>query len=422
MERAEALYSGGNYKEAIPVYLELYASNTTNSNICFKLGSCYLKNGHQHKNAVYFLEKAVLKIATDYSENEKKEARAPIKAYKLLGDAYHLNNNFDNAVNAYKKYRQLLINNKLANKEDLKEIIRRIEICNTAKELTANAADVKIINLGVAINSSFPDYSPRLTADQNTMIFTSRRPTTTGGNTYDGGQYFEDIYISKRVGNKWSDAVNVGWPVNTIGNEAAIGLSADGQEMLIYKDDMGNGNIYSSCLDGDQWTTPVKLNSNINSEWWEPCAFISADGNTLFFVSDRPGGYGGTDIYKSKKGIDGDWGKAVNLGPTINSPYDEYAPFIHPDGRTLFFSSKGHQTMGGFDIFYSSTLLSDENAWLEPINIGYPINSTGDDAFYMVSPDKKTAYYSSYRDDGLGEKDNYMIIYPEDQESSLSLI
>ncbi|MBA3664925.1 MAG: PD40 domain-containing protein [Bacteroidetes bacterium] len=420
-EQAEILYQGGNYYNALPVYLELFSADSSNSNISYKIGSCYLKSGYQHRNAIYYLKKAVVLATADYTANNRNEIRAPLKAYKLLGDAYHLNNDFDLAIDAYKKFQQALLTDKRSEKDVLKEVGRKIIMCNTAKTLVANPVDIKIVNLGKSINTEFPDYSPRLTADRNTMIFTSQRPGNTGGKTYDGGKYFEDIYMSVKKNGEWMPAQNMGWPVNTVGNEAAIGLSADGQQIFIYKDDLGNGNIYLSSLEGDKWSIPQRLNQNINSEWWEPCAFLSADGNALYFVSDRPGGFGGTDIYKSKKEENGDWGKAVNLGPTINSPYDEYSPFIHPDGVTLFFSSKGHQTMGGFDVFSSTTLLSDENAWLEPVNLGYPINSAGDDVFFMISPDKKNGYYSSFRDGGLGEKDNYMIIYPDPPESSIAL-
>jgi outer membrane protein OmpA-like peptidoglycan-associated protein len=185
---------------------------------------------------------------------------------------------------------------------------------------------------------------------------------------------------------------------------------------------MGDGNIYSSKLDGDKWTTPVKLNSNINSPHWEPSAFLSADGKTLYFVSDRPGGHGGTDIYMSRRNSSGDWGKAVNLGPTVNSPYDEHSPYIHPDGVTLFFSSKGHKTMGGYDVFSTQSLPSDDRIWLEPKNVWYPINTPGDDAFYMVSTDKQSAFYSTLKDDAVGEKDIYMVTFPDTKPVPLSLV
>jgi outer membrane protein OmpA-like peptidoglycan-associated protein len=422
LERAEELYHGGSFYNALTAYLELYKADSSNCNISYRLGDCYLKTGGSPKKALYYLKKASQSVSSNYMEGSGKEKGAPVTVYKLLGDAHHLNSEFDIAIANYEKYKRALSSARNHEIAIVKEINRKIEMCNNAKELVAHPAEVKIINLGKNINSVYPDYSPRLSADQNTMIYTSRRPGNVGGNTYDEGQYFEDIYISTKKGNEWSPAANIGEPVNTVGNEAAIAFAADGQEILIYKDDMGDGNIYSTRLEGDKWTVPVKLNSNINSKFWEPAAFISADGNTLYFVSDRPGGYGGTDIYKSKKTASGDWGRAVNLGPTINTPYDEYTPFIHPDGVTLFFSSKGHNSMGGYDIFFSRTMPSDERIWLAPTNVGYPINTPGDDAFYTVSPDKQRAYYSSGRDGGFGEKDNYMVTFSDNIISPLALM
>ncbi len=418
-DRAEILFRNGNFTDALKMYLDLYHLDSANYNVSYKIGVCYMKagKGNNPAEAAKYLQRAVKGVAKDFDEENKKERRAPVASYKLLADAYHLNYKFDDAIITYQQYKKLA----KPDKQTVKDLDRKIMMCATGKELMACAADVKIVNLGKSINSSYPDYSPRLSADQSTMIFTSRRPENTGGRTYDGGQYFEDIYIATKKGNEWVSK-NMGWPINTVGNEAAIGISADGQEILIYKDDMGDGNIYSSHLDGDKWTTPVKLNSHINSDHWEPSAFLSADGKTLYFVSDRPGGYGGTDIYKSKRTSSGDWGKAENLGPTVNSPYDEHSPYIHPDGVTLFFSSKGHKTMGGYDVFSTQTLPSNENIWLEPKNVGYPINTPGDDAFYMVSTDKQSAYYSTLKDDAIGEKDIYMVTFPDTKPVPLSLI
>jgi outer membrane protein OmpA-like peptidoglycan-associated protein len=422
LERADLLFRNGNYSAALKMYLDLYTNDSSNCNINYKIGVCYIKTEKNSSDALPYFQKAVALTAKDYLADDRKEKRAPLLAHKQLADAYHLSYKFDEAIMSYYKFKEMLKTNKMHDKDLVKEVDRKINMCVTGKELMACAANVKIVNLGKSINSAFPEYAPRLSADQSTMIFTSRRPENTGGRTYDGGQHFEDIYISYKKDGEWQKAVNMGWPINTVANEAAIGISADGQEILIYKDDMGDGNIYSSSLEGDKWTTPKKLNSNINSPYWEPGAFLSADGQTLYFVSDRPGGFGGTDIYKSKRGKDGDWGKAVNLGPTINTPFDEHSPYIHPDGQTLFFSSKGHRTMGGYDIFFSSTLPSDDKVWLEPTNVGYPINTTGDDAFYMVSADKQSAYYSSLRPDGVGEKDIYMVTFPDAKEPPLALV
>ena len=422
LERANLLYRNGNYNAALKMYLTLYKADSNNCNLCYRIGVCYLKTDRSGEEALPYFKKAVAETSKDYSADASDEKRAPLVAHKQLADALHLSYKFDEAISSYTTFKESLKKNKVRDKDLVKEIDRRFELCEAGKELMANPADVKIVNLGTNINSAFPEYAPRLSADKSTMIFTSRRPENTGGRTYDGGQYFEDIYISYKKDSVWQKAQNIGWPINTVSNEAAIGISADAQEILIYKDDMGDGNIYSSRLKGDKWTTPEKLNSNINSKYWEPGAFLSADGRTLYFVSDRPGGYGGTDIYKSKKDKNGEWGKAVNLGPTVNTPYDEHSPYIHPDGRTLFFSSKGHRTMGGYDVFFTSTLPSDESVWLAPTNVGYPINTTGDDAFYMVSADKQSAYYSSMRSDGVGEKDIYMVTFPDPAESPLAIM
>jgi outer membrane protein OmpA-like peptidoglycan-associated protein len=424
LEKAENYFRGGNFTSALSVYLDVYKADTTNYNVCYKVGVCYLKsNGSlNHSKALPYLKKAAAQADKMYDERDILEKRAPIISIKVLADAHHLNYEFDQALFAYDRFKKEMAAAHRNDREILKDVTRRMEWCNNAKELMSCPAEVKIVNLGKNVNSPFADYAPRISADQSTMIFTSRRPENTGGKTYDGGQYFEDIYISYKKGGEWGPAVNIGHPINTVGNEAAIGISADGQEILIYKDDMGDGNIYSSRLEGDKWTVPVKLNNFINSPYWEPAAFLSADGQTLYFISDRPGGRGGTDIYKSKRTSTGDWGRAINLGPTINTPFDEHAPFIHPDGRTLFFSSRGHKSMGGYDVFFSTSLLTDDKIWLDPINVGYPINTPADDAFYSVAADKQKAFYSSVRDGGFGEKDNYMITFLNPPVEALSVV
>jgi outer membrane protein OmpA-like peptidoglycan-associated protein len=313
-----------------------------------------------------------------------------------------------------------MADNKSTDKVMLAETNRKIEMCKTAKRLVADPVKVKLQNLGKNVNSAFADYSPVLSADQESLFFTSRRPGSTGDQKDDEGNYMEDIYISSKTKTGWSPATNIGAPINTAENEATVGISPDGQTILIYKDDLGDGNIYSTTLDGDVWGKPVKLNDNINTKYWEPSAFISADGNTLYFTSNRPGGYGGRDLYTSKRLPKGDWAVAVNMGPTINTPFDEDAPFIHPDGHTLSFSSNGHNTMGGFDIFTS--LQSEEGIWSDPVNAGYPINTPDDDIYYVVSPDGLKAYFSSFREGGLGEKDNYMATYMGRKEIPLTLL
>ena len=413
-------YSKGGFREARFIFVDLYRQDTANMNIAFKLGVCYLNSRRERPQAIVYLNKAVTEITNDYKEHSHKERKAPLIAYKFLGDAYHLNYQFDKAIVAYQKYIALMADKKPTNKFMLDETNRKIAMCKTAKRLVADPVKVKIENLGKTVNSAYADYSPVLSADQLSIYFTSRRPGSTGDQKDDEGNYMEDIYVSSKTKTGWSVATNIGGPINTAENEATVGISPDGQTILIYKDDNGDGNIYSTSLNGDAWSVPVKLNENINTKYWEPSAFISADGNTLYFTSDRPGGYGGRDLYTSKRTPKGDWAVAVNMGPSINTAFDEDAPFIHPDGHTLSFSSNGHNTMGGFDIFTS--LLSEEGIWSEPINAGYPINTTDDDIYYVVSPDGMKAYFSSFREDGLGEKDNYMATYMGRKEIPLTLM
>ena len=408
------------YKEAIPLLLNLYKLEPQNSNIAFKLGICYKSLKTERAKAIPYFKKATSSTSNNYNADSHKEKNAPLVAYKYLGDAYHLNYQFDEAIISYEKYISIMAENKNTEKDLLAETKRKIEMCKNGKVLVAAPVKIKIQNLGNTVNSAYADYSPVLSADQSTLFFTSRRPETTGTQKDDNGNNMEDIYMSEKTKLGWSKAKNIGSPINGEWHEASVGISPDGQTILIYKDDNGDGNIYSTSLDGDIWSTPVKLNDNINTKHWEPSAFISADGNVLYFISDKPEGFGGRDIYMSKLTAEGDWGKAINMGPNINTPFDEDAPFIHPDGVTLSYSSNGHNTIGGFDIFTS--LQSEEGIWSEPVNVGYPINTTDDDVFYVVSPNNRTAYLSSFRVGGLGEKDNYMITFLDRKETPLTLV
>jgi outer membrane protein OmpA-like peptidoglycan-associated protein/tetratricopeptide (TPR) repeat protein len=405
-------------KKALPLYLQLLKLDPKNYNVNYRVGRCYLNSRTETTKAIPYLEQAVMSTSNAYKQGAD-ERNAPLVAYVFLGDAYHLNYQFDKAIAAYEKFKTLAKDNKKY-ASTLKEVNRKIEMNTTAKKLVASPVNFEVKNLGKSVNSAYADYSPVLSADESILIFTSRKPGGQGGVIDEEGNYYEDIYLSTKTDTSWADAKNIGPPINNGGHDASIGMSADGQQILIYKDDSGDGNIYSTSLNGDAWSVPEKLNSNINSIYWEPSGFLAADGNTLYFISNRPGGFGGRDIYKSKKMVNGEWDKAVNLGNTVNTPYDEDAPFIHPDGVTMFFSSNGHKTMGGFDVF-SSTLVND-SVWSEPVNVGYPINTPNDDVFYIVSPDKKRAYFSSFRKEGLGEKDIYLITFKEPAECpSLSM-
>ncbi|HEX8517714.1 MAG TPA: hypothetical protein VF868_16060 [Bacteroidia bacterium] len=408
----------GNYARALKSFQEAYAIDSGNANINFKMGFCYLKTITEKSKALPYLERAVLNTAKNYTDLEPREKAAPINAFYYYGQALHLNYKFDEAIANYEKFKSFL---KPKQTDLIKDADRHIEMSNNAKQFVAGPIPVVITNLGDSINTSYADYSPVLSADENTVIFTSRRQGSTGGDKTDEDQFYEDIYISyRKADSTWTTPVSISPNVNSITHEASVGLTADAQTLLIYKDGNG-GDIYFSTLDGNNWTFPQQMGSDINSPSWETSACLTPDGNTLYFVSDRAeGGMGGRDIWKCVKLPNGKWSRSVNLGAPINTAYDEESPFIHPSGNVLFFSSKGHQTIGGFDIFFSTR---NENTWDAPLNIGYPINTTDDDVFYVTSPDGKRGYYSSSsRAEGYGEKDIYMITIPERKEQPLVLI
>ena len=277
---------------------------------------------------------------------------------------------------------------------------------NNAEKYMAQPLKIEIRNLGPQINSPYPDFAPVISADESILYFTSRRPGSTGNKVAPDGLYYEDIYVSENRNGQWTPARNVGAPLNTTAHDACIALSADGQTLFLFNSENG-GDIFQSRLKGTRWLPPKNIGSPINSKYWEPSVCLSADERTLFFVSDRPGGLGGRDIYMCRRLPNGKWSAPINLGPPINTPYDEDGPFFHPDGKTLFYSSNGPNSMGGFDIF--RTELRPDSTWAPPVNLGYPINTPGDDIYFVLSASGLHGYYASERDDSYGEKDIYLI-------------
>jgi tetratricopeptide (TPR) repeat protein len=388
-KKADIYFSIGIYHQALPTYLHLLEKNKSNLDLNFRIGVCYI-NSERKSTAKPYLDLAI------------SQGFAP--AYFYRGQVYHLEGNLDLAINDY------LLFKRHASRTDYDEydVDRYIEISQRAKRLMDNPIKVAIENLGDKINSPYADYVPIVSADESTLIFTSRRPGSVGGKKDVNGAYYEDIYFSQNSKNSWQMAENIGEAINTETHEACVGLSADGQKLLLYR--MSNngygGDLYYSALEGVEWGKPTIIPGEINSPYWEPSACLSADEKMIIFSSNRPGGYGGRDLYVSRKTPDGSWGKPSNLGPIINTKYDEDAPFLHPDGRTLYFSSKGHNTMGGFDIFKS--IMLEDAMWTLPQNIGYPINTVDDDIYFVLSTDGQRGYFSSDRNGGFGGKDIYV--------------
>lgn len=418
MSQADAFFINEEYEKAMPLYLQLYNADTLNANIAYRLGYCCMNIQPTKKMAENYLRNAVKNASPESRENSLRENRAPVNAYYTYAQALQYNLQFDSAKAYYLRFQTLYSDS--ANAEQQRDLNLYLAQCETGKALIASPVDITISNLGSNLNSAFPEYSPVLSADERVLIFTSRRPSA--GNTIDprDGMHYEDLYMSQRNGDEWSD-VQPMTSINTPGHEATIGISSDGQQLFIYKDDNGDGNIYVSTLNGTEWGPAVKLPETINSKAWEPSASLSADGNTLYFVSTREGGFGGRDIWRSVKLPNGDWSKAINLGPEINSPFDEDAPSIQADGVTLYYASNGPRSMGGFDIL--SSVFSEDNGWATPVNIGYPVNSGDDDLFFIPTADNTHAYYSTATGpDGKGEKDICFLTFPGKQKTPLTVL
>ena len=399
------------WRESISIWQELYTMNNTNANVNYKLGFCYLQTANDKlKSLTYLKTAASMELARMYDPYDPAEVGAPIEAIFYLGRAFHLNYQMDDALSTYN-----LLLGQINEKHYLnKEALRQIAMCNEAKHQLANPQNYLITNVGNVVNTDANDYSPIVSLDESALFFTSRRVRGDSSNNFirdlDTGEYKEDIYVSyKNLQDEWTapELLNI----NTDEHAASISVSPDGQTLYIYYDEGGNGQIYESVLVGETWEEPVKLGSDINTDAWETHATVSTDGKTLYFVSNREGGYGGRDIYRCVKLPNGEWSKSLNIGPNINTEYEEDAVFLSADGKTLYFASTGHKTMGGFDIFYST--LGSDDEWSEPENIGYPLNTVDDDVFFYPTADQKSAYYSSRKEEGFGLKDIYRIDMPD---------
>ncbi|NPA44116.1 MAG: OmpA family protein [Chlorobi bacterium] len=391
------MHKKGAYIEALDHLLTANNYNEDNAALNYLIGICYLKTS-EAKKALKFLDNANF-IYGNVTED----------LLYWLGVANQYNYKFDDAIDFYEDYQ-----NSLSPKQALKEkskIEKRIKECESGKKLMNNPVRCFVDNLGDGVNTKAPEYSPVFNFNDSVLYFTSRRENTTGGkkNPYTR-MYYEDVYISNYRNGKWQDAEQMTAPINTKHNDAVVDISPEGRELCIYRGNKGEGDLFNSQFKGDRWRQPGKMKKIDKSRYRESSVSVTRDSMTLYFISDRKGGQGGQDIWVSQKTIDGrKWQKPQNLGYVVNTKYDEETVEISSDGKDLFFSSKGHNSMGGYDIF--KTHHNDDGTWSEPVNIGYPINTTGDDVFFMLTKNEKFGYYSTHRDDSYGDKDIYQVVF-----------
>ncbi|HEX8059687.1 MAG TPA: OmpA family protein [Cyclobacteriaceae bacterium] len=405
MEQAQLMIDAGSIamEEIRDVMVQAAELDTTSVAANFEAGHLFLETIGQELAVKYFLR--VRRQKPDYK-------------YDLdywIGRSYHFGMNFDKAIQYYTNYKNKASKGSVPGSAiSAVEADRRIAECENGKEFVGAPQNYAIINIGKEINSEYEDYAPVVNEDETILVFTTRRRDgNMNENVFSDNKPWEDIFISTKENGKWSQAKNIGTPVTTLNHESTTALSRDGNTLFIYKDD-NNGDIYVTSRKSatEPWSAPEPL-QGINSTYAEASASLSTDGSTLYFSSDRPGGLGGVDIYTATKDKRGQWTKIKNLGPSINTQFDEEGPFIDHEGKVLYFSSKGRKGMGGYDIFKSTLTDPKDNKWSEPENLGYPINTPDNDVFFVGSKDGKRGYYSSVKESGLGYSDIYRIDTPD---------
>ena len=419
-----------DYEKALPIYLEVLDNQDIvvgdEDRIMYNVGFCYYNSRWDKDKCIPYFQR--------YLEQDDEF----FEAHYFLGQIFHFYHRFDDAIEEYGKFKDYILRDTLAPVEINENIIayvdKDIERCNFGKILVKNPVDVIIENIGGGVNSKFSEYAPVISTTESMPVLTRRDRHTTGGKISPDDDYFEDIYMSNiRKGslfqfNKEAISAKAGYlstvsefefgkpknmrSINTENHEGAVQFSYDDQKLYLYHDH----EIYTSYLEKGKWEPPVMLehfDEIVNSKAYEPSVSISSDEHMIFISSERKGGYGGLDLYRSEKQRDGSWGEAVNLGPAVNTEYDEDAPYIDPNGRTLYFSSKGHSSMGGYDIFKSN--YDGVKWWTPPQNMGYPINSAGDDIFFMMTPRYNRGYYSSNKFGGYGMMDIYRLTFADER-------
>lgn len=411
LKKAETFYNYSEYEAALPIYLDVIKNSPGDWKINYRIGVCYYYSTTARPNSVSWFEKAAASCVND---------TFPDLLYHA-GLSHLCVNEFDAAEKYFLAFKRKAGPN--YRDEYLNQLIKG---CSTGREMWMNPGKSRITNLGANVNSAYPDYAPVVIYRSDILLFTSKRPGNTGNEKDDEGFYYEDIYQAKGESwNRWQEPsrydtsnvkrrgifsllfnkAEVVSEINTEDHDGSITLSPDSTDLYIFR----YGDIMKANWDGKRWQRPDRIGEEIDARaTHEPSIFLSRDGKSMFFVSDRKGGVGQKDIWVCEK-EGNDWGKPHNLGMQVNSPYNEDSPFLTPDGSTLYFSSEGHNSMGGYDVF--SCTRQPNGTWSAPVNLGAPINNGGDDIFYTPLENGSGAYYSSLNRDGEGDLDLFFIQY-----------
>jgi outer membrane protein OmpA-like peptidoglycan-associated protein len=375
------------FSEAFPLLKQLADKGYSNSNISYLTGICCLHLKGKKGLAPACFEKAVLHISSTYVEDNLKETNAPPIALYYLGLAYRINARIEDAEKTFKR-----VGEELGLGENSQNLVNReLEYCRVARELLHIPSTIKLSNPGNPVNTPDDEFNPAISPAENELVYMSSK------------KFYDAINVSFNDLAGWSIPEELTTEIGSDGEYSVVSISADGKTLFFYTYDMyAGGEIYSSQFNGQRWEKRKKLAAPINTGYSESSASLSPDGKTLYFTSNRPGGKGGYDIYRSTLEPTGLWGTPVNLGDDVNSSEDEATPFVSPDGKYLWFSSKGHMSMGGYDIF-RCTILPDGFSWA--VNAGSPLNTTDDDLFFVPVQKDNTGYMALADPAGNGNRD-----------------
>ncbi len=388
-KEAAELYKRSNYMAAIEPYQKLVNYDPEDAEFNYRLGMCYISSNSDKSQAIQYFVKAA----------DKKDT--PKDVYYQMGRALLSAGLYDEAIEAFEKYKE--VNKGQVNaKYNLEQ---HVEYCYNAKEFVKKPLDVKFTNPGKAVNSPNADYACVSMAVDTVVYFTSNRKGNMGGVVDGFGEIIPDVYFSLRSDTIWSKAKNPGININSEYYDISTGLNSNGDQLLIYKEGTdASGDIFLAVMKGKSWQKAAILDGSLATKTPETGACISNDGKTVYFAANMKGSLGGKDIYMITKNESGKWSDPVNLGATVNTKFDEDNPFLWHDGKTLFFSSQGHTSMGGYDIFMTSRP-DPVTEFSKPLNIGYPLNTPDDDMYFTLAANARTGYVSSVRKGGLGDLD-----------------
>jgi outer membrane protein OmpA-like peptidoglycan-associated protein len=389
---AEFFFAQEEYADALYDYLEVYNNDyQSNANLNYRIGICYLNIPGQKEKSISYLSEAVKHVSKKYSESTLKQKTAPFDAWLFLGNAYRVNNQLDKAIEAYNKYKEIV-----GTAEEITYADQQINACNVAKRYMENPLNVSFINLGDSVNGNSSNFKGVVSGDGSTLLFMNELP------------FYNAVYFSKFTDHGWSSPVNITPQIQSDGDQYVTCVSFDGKQLILTREDAFNSDLYISKFENGKWSKSFPVTGqDINTKFWESHATISRDGNTMIFASNRKDGIGEMDLYVTKKSADGHWGQPKNLGVSINTPLNEDTPFITSNDSLLYFSSQGHESMGGYDIFVSR--LNGNGDWAVPENLKYPVNTTDDDLFYYPWDNGRIGFVSRIMDNGFGKEDIFAV-------------